>query len=422
MKKFFLFLIFASLLSAQIKFNDYFLDKALRLDYLHAGNHDTEAIYFKRLVEEPYWGGSLVNLADTFQYGAYLLKVFDKKGKKLLYSRGFSTLFREWQTTDESKKIQKAFTESVVFPFPKDTVIVKIFSRDRWNKFHPIFNYVVNPKDYFIEREQEEKFPVLKIHFKGDPHKKLDVVFLPEGYTKNEMEEFRKDCKKFANYFFEYSPFKENEEKINIWAVLAPSEQSGTDIPKNSVWKRTLLNSSYYTFDSERYLMTEDYDKVRDVASNVPYDQIYVLVNSSKYGGGAIYNFYSMTAAKNKKARQIFIHEFGHAFGALGDEYYDSEVSYQDFYNLKVEPWEPNLTTLVDFNKKWKDLVPKGVPVPTPAIEKYKNVTGVFEGGGYAEKGIYRPSLNSIMRSFSSDEFNEVSQRALQRMIDFYAK
>ncbi len=422
MKKLFLLLFLSSILSAQVKFNDYFSDKTLRLDYYHAGTHDTEAIYFDRLFEEPYWGGSLVNLIDTFQYGAYLLKVSDKKGEKLLYSRGYSTLFREWQTTEESKKIAKAFPESVIFPFPKDTVIVQIFSRDSLNRYRLIFTYTVDPYNYFIRKNNEKIYPSFKVHYSGNPNKKLDIVFLPEGYTKGEMSDFKKDCNKFKNYLFRYSPFKENEKKINIWAVLAPSEQSGTDIPKDSVWKRTLLNSSYYTFDSERYLMTEDYKSVRDVAASVPYDQIYILVNSSKYGGGAIYNYYSMTAAKNKKARQIFVHEFGHGFGGLGDEYYDSEVSYQNFYNLKVEPWEPNLTTLVNFSKKWKDLVPKGVPIPTPATEKYKNVTGVFEGGGYAEKGVYRPSENSIMRSFTSDEFNEASERALQRLIDFYSK
>ena len=423
MRKLFLFLFFIPfVVTAQIKFDDYFLDKTLRMDYYHAGTDRSEEIFLEGFKEEPYWGGSLVNLVDTFKYGAYLLEIKDKRENKTLYSRGFSTLFREWQTTEEAKKIRKAFRESVIFPFPKDTVIVEIFSRDSLNVYHSIFEYTLAPSDYFINKERHGEYGIFKVHYSGDYHKKLDIVFLPEGYTEKEMFDFRRDCEKFKNFLFQYSPFKENKEKINVWAVLAPSIESGTDIPRKSIWKKTLLNSSYYTFDSERYLMTEDYWVVRDVASNVPYDQIYVLVNSSKYGGGAIYNFYSMTAAKNGKARQIFIHEFGHAFGGLGDEYYDSEVSYQNFYNLSVEPWEPNLTTLVDFEKKWKNLVPKGVPIPTPATDKYRNVTGVFEGGGYSAKGIYRPSLNSIMRSFISDEFNEVSRKAMQEMIDFYSR
>ena len=422
MKKILLFWFLASLLFAQVNFDDYFTDKQMRLDYYHGGNHYGEEVFFDRVVEEPYWGGSHTALIDTFRYGAYFFKVLDKKKEKVLYSRGYSTLFREWQTTEESKKIKRVFSESVIFPFPKDTVFVMIFSRDSLNQFHKIFEKLVDPKNYFVQKNNEVRYSNFQVHYSGDPSQKLDIVFLPEGYTRAELGEFRKDCEKFKNYLFHYSPFKENKDKINIWAVLAPSVESGTDIPGKNIWKNTLLNSSYYTFNSERYLMTTDYKEVRDVAASAPYDQIYILVNSSKYGGGAIYNYYSMTAAKNKKARQIFVHEFGHGFGGLGDEYYDSEVSYRDFYNLKVEPWEPNLTTLVNFSKKWKDLVPKGVPVPTPATSKYKNVTGAFEGGGYAAKGIYRPSLNSIMRSFTSDEFNEVSKRALQRMIDFYAK
>ncbi len=423
MKNFLSFLLLLSTLTySQIKFNDYFENKTLRFDYFHTGNATSESISFDEIKEEPYWGGSKTNLIDTFEYGAYLFKVTDLKSNELIYSRGYSTLFREWQTTEEAKNVNRTLSETVTFPFPKDSVKLEIYSRDRKGNFQELFSYIIDPESYFINKESKINYEKVKIHFSGDPAEKLDILFLPDGYTKDEMEDFKADCEKFKNYIFYYEPFKEFKNKINVWAVLAPSKESGTDIPGQGQWKSTLLNTTYYTFDSERYLMTYDYKAVRDLAANAPYDQIYILVNSEKYGGGAIYNYYSVTAAKNEKARQIFIHEFGHGFGGLADEYYTSDVSYQDFYPTDVEPWEPNVTTLVNFESKWKDMIKEGTPVPTPSDEKYMNEIGVFEGGGYVAKGVYRPTYNSIMKSFTSDEFNEVCKRALRKMILFYAE
>lgn len=422
MKKFFIsFLLFTTIVFSQIKFEDYFEEGTLRLDFFHTGNKDNEIISFEKLVKENYWGGSKKNLIDTFNYGNYMLKVFDKETNRLIFSRGFSTLFQEWQTTEESKNIWRTFQGSVVMPFPKKNIKIVLYRRNKKNIFEEKFKYEVNPENYFIIKNSIKKFSSFKIHYSGSPYEKLDIVFIPEGYTKNEIEKFKNDCKRFANYLFEYSPFSENKNKINIWGIEAFSEESGTDIPGKNIWVSTLLNSRFYTFDSERYLMTNDFFAVRDVASNVPYDQIFILVNTSKYGGGGIYNFYNITAADNEKSKQIFIHEFGHGLAGLGDEY-GNDNTYQEFYPLDVEPWEPNLTTLVNFKSKWKDLIDLYTPIPTPAEEKYKDKIGVFEGAGYVAKGVYRPSLNSIMNSFSSNEFNEVCKRVLQKIIDFYSE
>ncbi|MDH7604621.1 MAG: M64 family metallopeptidase, partial [Melioribacter sp.] len=298
---------------------------------------------------------------------------------------------------------------------------VEILRRNKKNIFEKKFEYVINPDNYFIIKEKLKPYKNFKVHYSGEPTKKLDIVFIPEGYTESEMEKFKNDCKRFTDYLFEYSPFLENKDKINIWGVEAPSVQSGTDIPGKEIWISTLLNSRFYTFDSERYLMTSDYFSVRDVAANAPYDQIFILVNTSKYGGGGIYNFYNITASDNERSKQIFIHEFGHGLAGLGDEYGDDNT-YQEFYPLDVEPWEPNLTTLINFESKWKDLIEPNVPIPTPNNEKYKNKIGVFEGGGYVSKGVYRPSINSIMNSFSSNEFNEVCKRVIQNIINFYSE
>lgn len=416
-----MFLLSFSGTIAQIDFNKYFEDKTLRFDYYRTGNADSESISFAELKQEPVWGGSLNNLIDTFEYGAYLFEVWTLDHDSLLYSKGYSTLFKEWQTTEEAKKTVRSFYETVTFPFPKVKVILELYSRNKKGKFEKIYEYSIDPESYFINRDAVQKYESFKVHYSGNPHKRLDILFLPDGYTAEEMEEFKADCKKFKDYIFEYSPFDSLRNYINIWGVAAPSEQSGTDIPGEGIWKNTLLNTSYYTFDSERYLMTYDYKAVRDLAANAPYDHIYILVNSEKYGGGSIYNYYSVTAAKNKKARQIFIHEFGHGFAGLADEYYTSDVSYQNFYPLEVEPWEPNITTLVNFESKWKDLIQPETPVPTPNENKYENVIGVFEGGGYVAKGVYRSTYNSIMKSFTSDEFNEVSKRAIVRMLMFYS-
>jgi hypothetical protein len=414
-----LIVLFAQLILAQVKFEDYFNEKTLRLDFYQTGDRTTEIISFDKLIEEPIWSGSKSNLIDLFEYGNYMLKVLDAETNSLIYSRGFSTLYQEWQSTEEAKHVQRSMSGSIVFPFPKNKVIVQILKRDRKNNFEKKFEYPVDPKSYFIIRETAKPYPNFKVHYSGDHFKKLDIVLLPEGYSINEMEKFTEDCMRFSGYLFEYSPFKENRDNINIWGVKAPSPESGTDIPGKNVWVRTLLNSHFYTFYSERYLMTTDYHAIRDLAANAPNDQIFILVNTSKYGGGGIYNYYNVTSVDHQASKQVFIHEFGHGLGGLADEYGD-DPTYKNFYPPDVEPWEPNITTLVNFESKWKNLIYEDTPIPTPDIEKYKNKIGAFEGAGYVPKGVYRSTHNSIMRAFSSNEFNKVCRDVLEKIILSY--
>ena len=416
-----LFLI-ATTLIVNAQFEKCFHDKTLRIDYYHSGNNETEFYTFSQLLEEPYWGGSKVNLVDTFNYGKYYFKVFDIKTDSLLYSRGYSTLFGEWQTTDEAKTTSRSLMETVVMPFPKDDVRIEFYSRNKKGIFEKKFEYNVDVDSYFIKPERNLEYPAFDVHISGDPAKKVDIVILPEGYSKNELGLFINDCQKFANLLFSFSPYSENKDKFNIRAVLAASEESGNDIPGDSIWKKTLMNTGFYTFDSERYCMTMDNKSVRDLAANAPYDQIYILVNNEKYGGGAIYNYYSVSVNSNILASKIFVHEFGHGFAGLGDEYYNSPTSYNDFYPLDVEPWEPNITTLVNFDSKWKHLLKKKTPIPTPPKKKYLDKPGVFEGGGYVAKGVYRPAYDCLMKSFKGDKFCETCIEAIQKMIDFYSK
>jgi len=221
---------------------------------------------------------------------------------------------------------------------------------------------------------------------------------------------------------FAEEPFTSYRDRINIWAVEAVSMESGTDVPGENIYVNTALNSNFYTFDLDRYLTTTDIKAVNDYAAVVPHDNIVVLINSPRYGGGGVYNYYSGTTADHPLSPKVFAHEFGHGLAGLADEYYSSEVAYDEFYPLDVEPWEPNITTLVNFNHKWKDMIPEGVPVPTPAEEKYSNLTGLFEGGGYSAKGIYRPEMECRMKSNGPKGFCSVCRAAITDMLDFYTK
>ena len=415
----FVFVLYQALFAQ--KFSDYFEEKTLRFDYYHIGNDSTESIVFDEMIEEPIWGGRKANLIDTLNLGDYKFTIKDSESNSVIYSQNYSTLFGEWRTTDEAKKITRSYSGSVVFPYPKDPVTLEIYSRNRENNFIKLFSFDIDPDNYFIGEKTEYFFDVDTIKYSGEPTEKYDIVFIPEGYTESSMDKFIADCDSLRDYLFRFKPFDELKNKINIWAVKAPSVDSLCDIPADDEWYSTILNSSYYTFDSERYLMTEDYKRVRDVAANAPYDQIYILANSEKYGGGAIYNHYSLTVTKDPRFKEIFLHELGHGVAGLADEYgYDD--TYNDFYPKDVEPWEKNITTLVDFDKKWKSLVDKDTPIPTPNDSNYCNKIGAFEGAGYVNKGVYRPTYNSIMRSLNSDGFNIVSQKALKDVVLFYSK
>ena len=422
MRLIFLFLLLVSSLAAQVKFEDYFFDKTMRFDYYETVDSATSLFSYDEIKEEPYWAGSKTNLLDTLEFGYYFFRIFDRESGKEIYSRGFSTLAMEWQTTAEAKKFKKTFTGSVVFPYPKKKVRLKMFKRNRMVQFEKVYEYDINPESYFVRKKREMPFDNFKVHYSGEPAIKLDIVLIPEGYSKEEVEYFKEECKKFAEYLFKYEPYKSHKENINIWGVSAYSEESGVDIPGDTVWVNSILNSNFYTFDSERYLMVEDFQKVRDVAANAPYDQIYILANTEKYGGGAIYNFYSVTATRNRKTEKIFIHELGHGLAGLADEYYTSQVSYENFFPEGVEPWEPNITTMVNFESKWKNLLDEDTPVPTPDNELYDDVLGVFEGGGYVAEGVFRPTRNSVMKALESGGYNLPSIKALEHVIKFYSR
>ena len=418
----FLLLLMPFFSHSQVQFLQYFHPKTLRFDFLLGGNATEQTIFPQQMKQEPHWAGSFINLVDTFNYGTYRYRVLDADTRLLLYSRGFSTIFQEWQTTAEAKKMSRSFYQAVFFPFPKNKVILEIDYRQWDGSFSNIFSETIDPENYFILREEPFPYQAEVILENGDPSEKVDLVILAEGYTYNEKQKFIDDAHRVAGYLFEEEPFTTEKNKFNVRAVFTPSPESGTDIPGEGIYRNTVFNSTFYTFDVARYLTTWDMKPVYDAAASVPWDQVYVLVNSSRYGGGGFYNFLNVCTSDHALTKEVFVHEFGHGFAGLGDEYYDSEVAYENFYNLETEPWEPNITTLVDFDKKWKPMLSPSTPVPTPRESEFAGTVGAFEGGGYMSKGIYSPYINCRMKGNDARKFCPVCTDAIKRKIEFYTK
>ena len=415
------FFSFAFTAKSQISFDKYFEDASMRIDFALTGNNETQSAHLIELKKEPYWGGTKKNLIDRFDYGTYRFYVYDKKTGDTIYTYGFCTLFEEWRTTTEAKTESKAFYQTVTFPYPKNDVTVEIKARD-WNgKFTSVLKTNITPGDYSIIRDKPLSANVRKVIDNGNSNKNVDIVFIAEGYTKEEQTKFINDIKRLTDYLFSFPPYDKYKDKFNIWAVESVSAQSGCDDPRKDVWKSTIVNSSFNTFNSDRYLTSLDVRTIRDYAANAPYDQIYVLVNTDKYGGGGVYNHFSLTSVDNDYSKQVFIHEFGHAFAGLADEYfYEWDDTYENFFNKKIEPWQPNITTLVDFDKKWKSMLANDTPVPTPPTDTLN--VGVYEGAGYSAKGIYRPAINCRMKTNEAKGFCPVCQKAIVDMIEFLSE
>ena len=356
------------------------------------------------------------------EFGNYIVKVFEAGTDKLLFSKGYQNLYGEWQTTDEASIITKTFEESVIVPFPKVKVDIALLRKTWEGELVEGMRFTVDPEDYFIRNYDNLNLPVYEAWMGNkDITKAVDIVILPEGYTQAEMGKFIKDCDFFVESLFGYAPYDRYRESFNVRGVMVPSEESGCTMPGDKIYKNTAMRFSFWTFDSERYCMSTDNRDIRDLAGQVPYDQIYILVNTEKYGGGGIYNFYCSSASSNSRSSDVIIHEFGHGFAGLADEYYYAGAS-EHMYNIAVEPWEPNITSLVDFSNKWGDMITEGTPVPTPREKKYASTIGVYEGGGYEPEGMYSPYMDCLMNSFKGHDFCPVCQRAIERMILYYSK
>ena len=475
MKKNNLFLIFfLSVLITQaqqvnyINFKQYFKNKTMRLDYFHTGNSTDEHFAVDRILSDGQWSGSKNILFDKLNLGPYFYEIFDSETGQMIYSRGFASIFGEWQTIPEAKERWGTFHESIRFPWPLKPVKLVMKKRNDKNDFVEIWSTEIDPSKRAINPSDiNPKYKTWTYMENGPASEKLDIVILGDGYTTEEMDKFHKDIERLTEKLFDEEPFKTRRSDFNVRAVETPAEESGVNRPHHGIFKRSPLSVSYSSFDSQRYALAYDNRTIRDVASAVPYDFMYILINEQTYGGGGIYRLYATVSVDNKFADYVFVHELGHHLAGLADEYYSSSVSYE-LHDVTVEPWEPNITALFDKeNLKWKELVEDDTPIPTPwdkdrfdehgirtqqerqklrkqnvkeevmeeffdnqkeeetemiSKMKYSGKTGAFEGGGYKQFGLYRPYTDCIMFTRNKNAFCPVCQAAINRVIDQYTK
>jgi len=441
--------------------------KTMRVDYYHSGNASQELFSLDRIVVEPLvWPGDLRKTVDETNLGKYLFEVRDAATNRLVYSRGFASIYGEWETTDEAKSQNRTFHESFRFPAPQSNVQVILKKRDARNSFREVWSLIADPKDMFVD-DSHPAAPGALIEFQksGDPAKRVDFLILCDGYTAGERSKFERDGRRLLDILFATSPFKEHKSDFNVWGLCAPSGASGISRPSTGIHLNTPIGASYDAFGSERYILTYENRAVREIAQFAPYEFVEIVTNSRTYGGGGIFGLYGTVAADSAEAPYVFVHEFGHHFAGLADEYYTSPVAYTQPAE-RIEPWEPNVTAMLDPARlKWKDAVRANTPIPTPwlkaeyeehslayqqrrvklradrrpeeetealfresrefeiklfAREQYGKQVGAFEGANYEAKGYYRPQVDCIMFTRSAD-FCEVCRLAIERIIALYS-
>jgi len=492
MKKIVPALVFAMLILSQAcsaadvsgAFSDRFIDDTLRIDYYHLGDKNVEFVTLHQMHRYKGWAGGTKNLIDDGRVGKYAVCLYDMEGRTLLFRRNYNSIFEEYQTTDAALKGKKrTYQESVVVPFPKEPVLLTIESRDSKDEFHDVFRTVIDPKDRHIcERDRDRAVAVNIIAGSDDPHRKVDLLILADGYTDREQAKFQKDARRLAEVFLDAEPYRSLKDRFTIRTAFKASADSGCTEPDFRKFRRTALSCSFDALGSERYLLTENYWDVMDVACNAPWDSTIILVNTTRYGGGGIYNFMATCPSDSQWTAYVFLHEFGHFFAALADEYYTSKVEYNDFHPVDREPLEANITALLDRSSlKWKSESDGAIELPTPwakkeydehdrgyqskrediydRLQKAKRVgapkeeieklereqselskkaaaesdaillsspnygkVGAFEGAGYRSEGLYRPMVDCMMFSKGLKPFCKVCQEALKKRILFYCE
>lgn len=408
------------------QFDDFFLDKTLRLDYIFAGDNTEQSIYLDQMSVSARWYGKRQRLGEVPMEGNGQIIMRSKSQKEVIYRNSFSTLFQEWQSYDEAKSgVRRSFENVFLVPMPKDTVFVTVQLYNNRRQVKASYTQKVAPQDILIRQKGAvDRQPTETIQTAQDTTKCIHIAFVAEGYKESEMEQFVSAAKEATEAIFEHSPFKENRRKFNIIAVKCPSRDSGTSIPGKGLWLNTALGSSFDTFYMDRYLTTLNLKTLHDKLSALPYEHIIVLVNTDKYGGGGILNSYNLSMVRHRQFHPVVVHEFGHSFAGLADEYaYENEPI--PMYPKDTEPWERNITTLRDFHGKWEQMIAPNTPCPTPLsddMETKRTKVGLFEGAGYSLNGVYRGVEDCRMRVNDTPQFCPVCQKAIQDVIDFYTK
>ena len=381
-------------------------EQTLRVNYTFSGNSKEARIYLDDLNVIDGWAGRRVNMKDLYLEGNGQITMTDEATGDTLYRNAFSTLFQEWQNTEEATQVDRSFENVYLLPMPTAKAVVEVKLTDNYNKVVASLRHTVDPEDILIRRIGKNPAKWKYLHQGGSPEKCIDVVIVPEGYTADEMDLFYKDAGIAVNSLFSHEPFKSMQERFNIIAVELTSKDGQVSVPKEGLWTETALSSSFSTFYSDRYLTTLRLRQLHDKLAGIPYEHIIILANTDVYGGGGIFNSYTLTTAHHSQFAPVVVHEFGHSFGGLADEYfYDDQ--YEQYYNSETEPWEPNITTQVDYASKWKDKV---------------QGAGLHEGGGYMSKGVWRGFFDCRMKTNSYPEFCKVCQRSLEGIIRFYTE
>lgn len=406
-------------------FEEFFADKTLRADYLFTGNKKNQSVVLDELKSMEGWAGRRSNLDKLPLSGNGQLTMVDKATGVVIYRTSFSSLFQEWLGENESETLSKGYENTFLMPFPKKETLVTVELFNARHEVSASFTHTVRPDDILIKKIGQNNVTEHKYLLKsGSPENCIDVVIMAEGYSRGDMQTFYRDAQKACDAIFSHSPFKENKNHFNVVAVASESTDSGVSIPRENVWKSTAVSSHFDTFYSDRYLTSSNVNDIHDLLAGIPYEHIIILANTDTYGGGGIYNSFTLTTAHHSKFEPVVVHEFGHSFGGLADEYAYTDAP-SPLYPYDVEPWEQNITTLVDFESKWSDMLPKGGTSPSKITgDNYSSTEtlGVYEGAGYSMKGIYRPVPDCRMRTNEAEAFCPVCQRALQRLIDFYTE
>ncbi len=427
MKKIFITL-FAVLLTLALAAQD----KTLRVDYIFSGTSKSSEISLDRIYSFDGWAGRRVNLDKTPVKGNGQISMTDLSTGNVIYRLPFSTLFQEWQTSEEATRVRKAFENTFLLPMPSSKALVKVELYDSKGVITASMKHIVDPSDILIRELDPVTPPHRYILQSGSPSEKIDVAIVAEGYTAGDMENFYEHARIAMDAILAHEPFGRYRDRFNFVAVALESKDSGVSVPRENLWKDTAVGSHYDTFYMDRYLTTTSVNMMHDRLCGIPYEHLVILANTDTYGGGGIFNSYTLTTALHPAFKPVVVHEFGHSFAGLGDEYYYDD-GYMNLYSPDCEPWEQNLTTFCDFHSKWQDMIPSGTPIPTPPLEDDvwtrisqgadpHSLIGVYEGGGYQSKGVYRPYPDCRMKTNAAPTFCPVCQRAISRIIEFYTE
>lgn len=394
-------------------------DYSLRIDFTFKGAKNLDTILLFDLLKCNSISQNPNTVIDELGYGVHRIEVYDSLTNQLIFSKGFSSLYEEWKNTPQAQSDTGIFEMSIFMPMPTNTIKVVFLNRNRDGQFYKKHQSYISLNK--IKIKNIRKYETIPIHSSSDSKKSFDLVIIPDGYTKNEEQKLRNDLTRLAKYLLDCEPYSSMKNKINITGILVFSEESGITDPTSNLFVKTAVNSSFNALKSDRYLMINEVWKLNDIAQNAPFDAILVMCNTKKYGGGGIYNLYATTCVDCEDFAFVMTHELGHSINGLADEYYSSEVSVENYYPTNIEPWEPNITTLVAFEKKWKNMVDKETPIPTP-VEGFRDKVGAFEGGGYQTEGVYRPVVSCSMKDIQYNHFCPVCSRAIRTMMSFYCK